>query len=291
MPHARHGEVELYYTTLGRRGDPVILLISGAGRQSIDFGETFCSPLVKAGYRLIRFDSRDTGRSTGFAGPSHLTAVYDAVTAGQAPPLVYGLQDMAADALAVLRAEGVDQFHIIGRSLGSSVAQALALSEGARVLSLSLIMAFSRSIASAVTRERMQALEGEVIADESAYVARQVRAATLTGSPAYLDTQRVAQEATEAFLRGLHLGGVARHYAVGLALPDLRPALGDCSAPTLVIHGALDQVIPRTFAEETAGAIPGARLVILEDMAHDGPPELERQWTRLILDHLGHRDA
>ncbi|MCG9915912.1 MAG: alpha/beta hydrolase [Phenylobacterium sp.] len=70
-------------------------------------------------------------------------------------------------------------------------------------------------------------------------------------------------------------------------MPDLRPALSACSAPTLVIHGALDQVIPRAFAEETAEAIPGARLVILEDMAHDGPPELERQWTGLILDHLG----
>lgn len=286
MTFAHNGPIRLFYEAFGKAGDPVVLLMPGAGRQGVDFGDGFCQRLAGEGWRVIRFDPRDTGLSSAVAQPSRLIEVFDAVNAGAPPPLAYGLDAMADDAFSVLDAAGVQSAHLLGRSLGSAVAQAMALSQPDRVLSLTLVMAFSRSLAPTQTRETLIRIESEQIPDVEAYVERQVRGAQMMGSPAFFDAERVASEARIAFERGVHAGATARHFAVGVATRDMRSRLEALRLPALVIHGALDRVIPSTYAEETVAALNCGSLHLMQDMGHDGPPQLVDRWASLFLDTM-----
>lgn len=287
MSYAHNGAIQIYYEAFGQPGHEVVLLLAGAGRQGRDFSDGFCEQIASRGYRVIRFDQRDTGLSSVVSTPSRLVEVFDAVEAGTPPPLAYGLEDLAQDAFAVLDAEGADCAHLIGRSLGSGVAQLMALSQLERVRSLTLIIAFSRSLSGAMSREALARIEAEQIADVEAYVERQVRGGQAMGSPAYFDADRLAAEARAAFARGVHPGATARHFAAAVGAPDLRPRLKYLHIPAVVIHGALDRTIPLSYAQETAAALPGAVLHVIPEMGHDGPPQLLRRWAALFLEARG----
>lgn len=288
MALAQNGAVRLFWEALGDPEDPAVLLLNGAGRQSIDFADEFCAMLVGRGFQVVRFDQRDTGMSTGFAdAPPDASGVAAAIATGQAPTLPYTIADIAADAVAVLDAAGIAQAHLFGRSLGSLAAQVVALEHSERVLSLTLAMAFSRAIGHGLAPERLAAMDSEVLPDAAAYCARQVASARALGNPAYFDEARVTADATLAFARGVHPGATARHFMVGLAAPDLRKRLAALRLPVQVIHGLLDRVIPPSMAEETAAAIPGARLTLLEDMAHEAPPQLWERWVDLFVENAG----
>jgi pimeloyl-ACP methyl ester carboxylesterase len=288
MPYAQNGDVRLYYEVMGEKGGEPVLMLAGAGRQLLDFDDDFCMEVVAAGYRAIRMDNRDTGMSSAFQGrtPS-LLDLYDAVIAGQKPQPAYGVDDMAADAAAVLDAAGEPRAHLFGRSLGSLIAQAFALNYPQRTLSLTLVMAFSRSLSETMTPEGLARVQNGAVTDEDGFAAAQVRTHRLVGSPDHLDEDLAERTARQAFRRGVHPGASARHFAVGLTAPDLRERLGALGVPTVVLHGALDQMIPLAFAQQTAEAIPGARLEVFPDMAHDAPSVHRARWLELLLENAG----
>jgi len=288
MGFATNGQVRLYFEAFGADTAPAVLLCGGTGRQSIDYDDAFCDALVAAGYRAIRFDSRDVGLSSSFAAhPSHLAAVYRAALGDGAAEPAYTLADMAADALAVMDAAGAERAHLVGRSLGGAVAQWVAITAPARVASLTLIMTNSRSIARHIAPETIARVDGEVLSDADDYVARQIRAASANALPEDFDVARITAEARLAWQRGVHPGAIARHFAAAIAMPDLRADLGALAIPAVVLHGAQDRTIPLLYAQETATAIPGARLIIIDDMGHDGAPRVRRLWLPAILDTLG----
>lgn len=286
MAFAYNGAVRLWFESLGQTGDPAVLLLNGAGKQATDSPNAFCDMLVERGFRVIRFDQRDTGLSTGFAeAGADAAGVAVAVANGRTPKLAYTSDDMAADALAILDAAGVERAHLVGRSLGSFIAQRFALDHPDRVQSLTLIMAFSRSIGNATPPDRLAQLDTEHFSVAEEFVERQIATARALGNPDYFDEMRIRAEAALAFDRGNYRGAIARHFSVGMAAPDLRPRLSDLVLPTQVIHGRLDKVIRLTLAEETASAIRDARLEILDDMAHEGPPQLWDRWVHLFTDN------
>ncbi|BCA63460.1 hypothetical protein HMP09_2694 [Sphingomonas sp. HMP9] len=292
MPIAHHGDVAIHYDSYGDVDAPAVLLMAGAGRPATDFDAPFIDGLTAAGFRVMRLDSRDTGLSTAFPGVSaNLCAVYHAARGGAPANPPYAIADMAADAIAVLDAAGVDRAHIVGRSLGGMVAQHLAIHAPARVASLALVMANSRSLIDRIGEATLDQLEAESIPDADAYVARQLRVFQANGIAEDFDADRIAAEARIAWARGVHPGATARHFAAALAAEDMRPALAGVAAPTLVIHGARDPVIPPAYAVETAGAIPCAELVMIEEMAHDAPPHLRADWLRRIVRHVTTLDA
>ena len=126
MPFATNGDVRLCWESFGDPGAPAILLINGLGSQMTRWPEGFCALLVARGYRAIRFDNRDAGLSTGFGE-------------GEA----YTLEDMAADAMAVLDAAGVEAAHLAGVSMGGMISQVIAADHAHRTLSLTSIMSTS----------------------------------------------------------------------------------------------------------------------------------------------------
>ncbi len=283
MAWAHNGDVRLFYEAFGDVADPAVLLLNGAGRQAIDFADTFCAKLVARGFHVVRFDQRDTGLSSDFsAAGSDCVGLAEALAAGAAPVLPYTVADLAADAIAVLDAAKIERAHLFGRSLGSLVAQLVALEHPQRVLSLTLAMAFSRAIGTGMARDRLERLDTERFADAEAFAVRQVDTARALGNPDYFDAASVRTDALAAWARGVHAGATARHFMVGLAAPDLRPRLARLTVPVQIIHGPLDKVIPLDMAEETAAAIPGARLAVLTDMAHEAPPQLWERWIELF---------
>jgi pimeloyl-ACP methyl ester carboxylesterase len=286
MAFAQSGAVRLWFERLGRTRDPSVLLLNGAGKQGTDAPDAFCQMLIDRGFSVIRFDQRDTGKSTNFSGAgSDAVGVAAALADGQSPDLAYSARDLANDALAVLDAAEIERAHLLGRSLGSFVAQLLALDHPQRVQSLTLVMAFSRSIGGTTPPERLAQFDAEHFPNAEAFIARQIATAKALGNPDYFDQARIQSEAGLAFERGVHRGAISRHFAVGLAAPDLRARLSEINAPTQIVHGRLDKVIPLAMAKETASAIPDVCLAVLEDMAHEGPPQLWDRWIRLFVEN------
>lgn len=283
MAFSERGNVRIFYEVLGDPALPAVLLLNGAGKQSVDSPDAFCQSIINRGFSVIRFDQRDSGLSTNFAhAGSDAVGVAAAVAEGRTPVLPYPVEALADDAFGVLDAAGVDCAHLFGRSLGAYVAQSMVLRHPERVLSLTLAMAFSRAIGTELPRARLERLDSERFTDSAHFAARQVETARALGNPDYFDEAAIRAAALRAYERGVHTGATARHFMIGLAAPDLRDSLKDLHIPVQVIHGPMDKVIPLAFAQETAAAIPGARLTTLDDMAHECPPQLWDRWIDLF---------
>src|SRR5688572_16869972 len=189
MPRARNGAVEIEYQTFGDDRPETVLLVNGLGSQMTRWPEAFCARLVAKGYRAIRFDNRDTGKSTWFQSGDR-----------------YRLKDMAADAMAVLDAAGVDKAHIAGVSMGGMIVQRVAIDYPARVLSLTSIMSATSGDVVA-TPEAMAIISNpppDPAADYEAFVAHGMKNARTIGSTDYLWTDeelraRVIAEHARAF--------------------------------------------------------------------------------------------
>ena len=260
MPRARNGAVEIEYETFGDDRPETVILVNGLGSQMTRWPEAFCARLVAKGYRAIRFDNRDTGKSTWFQSGDR-----------------YTLKDMAADAIAVLDAAGVGQAHIAGVSMGGMIVQRMAIDYPARVLSMTSIMSATSGDVVA-TPEAMAVISNpppDPKADYEAFVAHGMKNARTIGSPGWPWTDeelraRVVAEHARAF----NPAGVGRQrHAVG-ADGDRTEELKRLSVPAVVLHGAEDPLIQPVGGIETASAIPGAELRVIPGMGHDLPPGL-----------------
>jgi pimeloyl-ACP methyl ester carboxylesterase len=275
---ARNGKVEIAYESFGAATDQPLLLIMGIGGQMLNWPEGFCRQLVDHGFRVVRFDNRDAGLSTHFtdAGrPNQLTMLLRPAAAA-----VYRLQDMADDAIAVLDAQGWPAAHVVGISMGGTIAQTMAVRHPDRVRSLT-------SISSTPAPRLGQARPGTMLkiikvanpkrlnsAEDLAEYA--VRLNQLVGSPGYpADPAALREVAHQCYERGgLDQAAVQRQTAAIAASGDRRAELAQIRIPTLVIHGEDDPLTRLPAGIATAEAIPGARLVTYPGMGHDLPAAL-----------------
>ena len=281
MPQARANGITIEYDVRGPDDGEPLLLIMGLGAQMTRWPDDFADRIAARGLQVIRFDNRDVGLSEKIeaGGAPDLAAVFGALKEGRKPDVAYTLDDMAADAVGLLDALGIDRAHIVGASLGGMVAQLVAADYPDRTRSLTSIMSTTGSrevptatpAAAAVLNERgpdpREDLEG--------YLAHSVRGSAVVGSPGYpVDPAVLRQQALAAFNRSYYPHGFARQYAAAIASPDRRPKLKTVTAPTVVIHGAQDPLVPVEGGRDTAAHVAGADLRIIEGMGHDIPPPL-----------------
>ncbi|HEX5377693.1 MAG TPA: alpha/beta hydrolase [Phenylobacterium sp.] len=262
MPRAVNGAVEIEYESFGEAGHPAILLINGLGSQMTRWPEAFCARLTARGYQAIRFDNRDTGKSTWFQAGDH-----------------YALSDMAADAMAVLDAAGVAKAHVAGVSMGGMISQLVAIEHPHRVLSLTSIMSASGAPGSLDPRPEAGATlttaPPDPAADYEAYVAHGVRNAQIIGSPAYPWPEGALRERVIAeHARAFNPTGSARQMGAIRGDGDRTERLSRLNVPTVVLHGADDPLVQLAGGQATAAAIPGAELRVIPGMGHDLPPAL-----------------
>lgn len=271
MPHVESNGRSIWVEEAGD-GAP-LLLVMGLGGQLIDWPDEFVDGLVAAGFRVIRFDNRDIGLSDSddWEPPSRLQTVAAMLSKRKKLDVGYRLTDMAADAVGVLAALGIESAHVVGMSMGGMIAQTMAIEYPQMVRSLCSVMSntgdrkngrvdFSviRKLARAKPPTREEA--PEVLTDQFA----------LWVGPAW--RRDVHLERTKASVaRAWNPAGTARQSAAILASPDRTPALRTLDVPTLVVHGTHDKLVLPSGGIATVEAIPNARLVMFNDMGHDLP--------------------
>ena len=272
--------ITIEYTSEGN-GDPV-LLIGGLSMQLIDWPQGFVDDLVAAGFRVIRFDNRDAGLSTGFTGSG--MSRRDLVKALARRPIrtEYTIADMAADAAGLLEALDIDSAHVVGMSMGGMIAQELAIGWPDRVLSLTSIMSHTGDKRHGLIDPKLAvkvARQGDP--DPSDPVA--VRENSLqtwrwiTG-PATTEDE-ISAQIDAAVARSIRVDGTSRQTAAIFGSRDRTTALHGVRTPTLVIHGLVDPLVRPSGGMATAKAVPGARLVMFPDMGHDLP---STRWAEMV---------
>jgi pimeloyl-ACP methyl ester carboxylesterase len=282
--------VELCYETWGdpSGGEPLLLLM-GLSSPLTWWDPEFCSMLVRRGFFVITMDNRDVGRSTKL--PERVTRgmLVRAFISGGRTKAPYSLTDMAQDALGLLDHLGIDSAHVVGVSMGGMIAQTVALEAPARVRSLTSIMSTTGKrtvgwqdvrVMPLMLQPMRPGLEG--------YESSSLAVWRVIGSPGYPRTdERTRQIARETFERGISASGSLRQMMAILTQPNRSPHLRSLTMPALVIHGLSDRMVHVSGGRDTASAIPGAELLLIEGMGHDLPPELFETYVDAIAGVAG----
>ena len=274
----------------GPADGPVVLLIMGLGMQLIAWPQTMVQMLVRQGFRVVRFDNRDIGLSQGFdaAGVPNmaLAGLRHAMHLPVHSP--YSLADMARDALGVLDALDIEQAHVCGASMGGMIAQHLAAMAPERVASLTLMMTTSgsRRLPQPSWRVRRALMSRPMKPGADAAVDWIIQVLHLIGSPAYpSDPQALRARALESVQRAWHPSGSARQLLAVVADDDRSTLLPHIQAPTLVIHGVDDPLVPVACGKDLAQRIADARADFIPGMGHDLPEELLPRFAQGIVDN------
>lgn len=282
------------YECFGRVDDPALVLIAGLGAQMLSWDRRLCERLAEGGRRVIRFDNRDCGLSSVTESePVDLQELIAAATGGDLDAVrrlaSYTLHDMADDTAALLDALAIEHAHIVGASMGGMIAQLVAVRHPRRTATLTSISSSTgEADVGQSTPEAFAALLQPVPDDRDAHVAAAVAAARTWGSRRYFDEDQAASLAGASYDRSGAPSGLTRQLAALLATGSLALDLTTISAPTLVIHGLDDTLIDPTGGLRTAELVPGAELLLLDDMGHDRPEPL---WPALTTAILGHTSA
>jgi pimeloyl-ACP methyl ester carboxylesterase len=279
MPRANlPSGLELEYDSFGDAADPPMLLVMGLSYQMIEWEDAFCTLIACRGYWVTRFDNRDIGLSTKLdhLGQANLLGV---MTGTADPP--YSLDDMAADAVALLDALGIGAAHVVGVSMGGMVAQLIAINFPDRVLSLTSIMSTVGGPnvvqAEPVVSAALLAPPGQTRDERVENSLANRRLIHATGMP--FDEARARAKAGRAVDRCFYPDGGMRQLAAILAAPDRTPGLQRLRIPTLVIHGDQDPLVPPANGRQTAAALPNSRLIMIPGMGHSLP---EQVWSQVV---------
>jgi pimeloyl-ACP methyl ester carboxylesterase len=279
---APSGGLSIAFDDRGNPDHPALIVVPGLGAQMIYWDVDLCKMLVARGFRVIRMDNRDCGRSTVMnetGVPGTVPMLF-----GLPRQLRYGLHDMADDVVAVLDHLAIEKAHILGFSMGGMIVQTVAIRHPDRVSSLCSIMSRtgSRRDAFPGLREMTALFKGTPRTLEQ-YVERIEMLSEVIGSKAYpTDPERIRSLAELGWQRGVHLAGTARQLHAINCQPDRTRDLGRLRVPTLVIHGSADRLVFPRGGRATARAVPGAKLRVYEGMAHDLPEQLWPQFAAEI---------
>jgi pimeloyl-ACP methyl ester carboxylesterase len=287
--------ITLDYEVLGDPSHDAVLLVSGLGAQRISWADGFCALLVDAGYRVIRFDNRDSGWSTVLDGVAvDLGALLGAVHAGDlatARALVpYTLGDLAADAVAVLDACGVERAHVVGASMGGMIAQQMAIEHPHRLATLTSMMSTTGEPEYGASAPEAQAvLMAPAPRDRAAFIEASPNTKVWC-SKRYADDDQIRRDAAAAYDRAFNPEGTGRQFAAIVASGPRADGLRALRVPTLVLHGLDDTLITPSGGIRTAELIDGATLHLIPDMGHDRPEPLWGTLVDAMVAHFGTAD-
>ena len=285
MPRLAANSIELYYESYGAAGTPTVLLIMGLGAQLTRWNSELCDLLVERGFRVIRFDNRDCGRSTLCDGLP-LPDIGAALRGGLLSALPYTLETMAADSVGLLDTLNIEQAHLVGASMGASIAQTIAARYPQRSRSLSSIMSTSGNpLLPPPTPAAAMSLFAPLPAsrERASIVADAITRHLAVASPDYpTPLANLQRMFGEEFDNGFYPQGVARQLAALLASGDLRPLLRTITCPSVVVHGRDDPLIQLACGEDVANTIPDSEMRVIEGMGHDFPVALSEVFADAI---------
>ena len=280
MPTARLSNVMIAYEVDGDLSDPPIVLIHGLGRQLIEWDPLLVGRIVSAGYSVVRLDNRDVGESSHLAEKVALGEIRRALEAGDEVAVPYRLEDMAADVVGLLDHLGIEAAPVVGVSMGGMIGQTLAIETPGRVRSLTSIMSSTGDWEVGVPdAEGMRALFHAPPPDGERAVDTILETRRMLATEGTFDEEAERTLVTAAINRSFDPAGVGRQLAAIWASGDRTERLRSLDVPTLVVHGAADQLVALSGGEATAAAIPRARLLVVDGMGHDLPC---LHWDRIL---------
>ncbi len=286
MTKVQANGIALEYAETGSGDAPAILLIMGLGMQLVAWPESLCEGLAARGFRVVRFDNRDVGHSTRMPSARPVATAAIAARAFMRLPVrpPYTLNDMARDAVGLMDALQIAKAHVVGASMGGMIAQIVAIDFPDRVKSLTSIMSSPTpllprpKILRAMLRPRPRSKE--------LAIRRLIEFFRLVGGSAYLPTEAELRARTErAVRRSYRPDAFTRQLLAIQTAPSRTRMLHRVRAPTLVLHGDEDPLVPLRGGVDTAANIPGSRLRVVPGMGHYLPEAL----VPLLVDEIaGH---
>ena len=291
MPKVAANGITLDFDEFGKPADPPLVLVMGLGLPGVFWPDAFVEGLVAGGFRVVRFDNRDCGWSQRIEGDAQLPIPVAMARSlmGLPVPAPYTLADMAADVAGLMDALDMARAHVVGASLGGMVAQVLAARRPERVASLVSLMSSSGNpwvsagsprALSAILHRPENPSDPALLREHFQHIFEVIGSRRLPQRP---EEMRALCERAAA--RGYDVRATARQLLAVLASGDRRPELDRVCAPTLVIHGLDDPLIPKAAGRDVARHIPGARLLEFEGMGHDLPPSLLPEIVAAIVAH------
>ena len=280
--------MQIYYEAFGDPKNPTVLLTIGMDEQCTAWFPYIYEPIVDAGFHVVRFDNRDCGLSEWIEDwdENH----------------PYSLEDMAQDAVSLLDTLGVQEAHIVGASMGGMIAQRIAISHPERTRTLTSIASSAfpldpdPEVQSSIDVARFQGIHEELVARFPNHLTvpaetiefRLGAARAFAGSRFPFDEafQREAMISNIIDRKGFNPQAQAHQLAAVLASGSRLEELGRISAPTLILHGTEDPLVPPGHGAKCAAHIPGAKLVWMEGVGHELPVGIielvHREWLDLF---------
>ena len=262
------GELDIAYRIVEPRPDkPKVVVIMGLGGSNVAWGDALISGLANGGYEILLLDNRDTGDSTRFDEWGQPVLWWELLKyqLGFSVNAPYTLDDMGADIVGLMDAVGYDEAHIIGASMGGMIAQIVAAQYPEKTRSLISIMSTTN------------APHLPPPTDEA-----ENRLRNLATGEAEADREQAIRD------RGFYPESMQRHLMAIFKTGDRSDAVANIVAPTLVLHGADDGLVPPEHGRHTASLIQESRFLLIEGMAHNMPEDI----IPLLVDEMtGHMDA
>ena len=295
MARIRANGIEIEYEETGSPNDPMMLLVMGFSGQMTAWPESFKRGLADAGRRVVDFDNRDIGLTTEFAGrtPPSPRDIVKGIAEG-APvheQVPYLLNDMAADAAALIGELGADKADILGVSMGGMIVQLMALNHPERVRTLMPVMTTSGDpsvpMSTPEAAAALTAVPENRTAEAIAELAVKGRAVYGSHPDVRGSDDDIRAASVAATNRSDRPHGVARQYAAILAQPRWHDRLASLNVPTLVLHGAADTLIQPAAGEDIARRVPGAEIEIIDKWGHDLPEKMVPVLLDRIVPFLG----
>lgn len=291
MKTVKMNDVELCYEVFGEKNSDVIVLIPGLGSQMIRWDITFCNLLVEKGFKVIRFDNRDSGSSVFNAKreiPSgkRIEEIFENLSK---QGISYSLMDMANDVIGLLNHLNIEKAHIAGRSMGGIIAQLLGSYYPERVLSLTIIMSTSMNPSLPKPDPEVMAMMTQVSADpvlqKEEYLREKIRfAKKISGSGYIFDSNQEKALLEEELIRFRTKNGIIRQLLAMGSFQYNSEVLKKITVPTLIIHGTDDLIFHPDCGKDIADSIPNAEWLLIEGMGHSIPVELHNFISNRISD-------
>lgn len=288
MQQVKANGITINYEDRGPADGTPILFVNGYTSTMMSWPEELMEGLRAEGFRVIRYDNRDVGKSEKFSGLPKVADVAAAVREGRTPDIPYRLADMAADGIGLLDVLGLKKAHVMGISMGGMIVQRMAIHFPERLLSVTSIMSSTGNPAvPPATDEALKALQAQPASEAREDVIRhRMKGRRVYQSPAYpMSDEALYERCAREFDHMYYPEGGVRQYAAIIGDGSRVEELKKVKLPFLVIHGDADPLVRPQGGEDTARSVPGAKLVMIEGMGHDLPVELCPRYVELIAGH------
>ncbi|MER5224818.1 alpha/beta fold hydrolase [Streptomyces flaveus] len=275
--HQSHGErllgingVELCAEIFGDRAAPAIVLVAGAAASMLWWDADLCEQLAARGRFVVRYDHRDTGRSTCYPP-------------GQPP---YSFTDLTLDVLGIQDALGIERAHVVCQSMFGGIGLILGVDHPDRVASLTFVSSSTGADDLPPPSSDLAMPAEPDLSDPAAVVEYVVAGArAYAGGSPYFDEAAIRALAERDVARARsYASTLVNHYAIEFDGPA-RGGFGDIAAPTLVVHGDHDPLLPLPHGEALRDTIPGAELLVLKGAGHDLPRAVWDDFVSALVRH------